>query len=912
MDISGGNANIIIQDSKHQNATREPDVRTHHIITISAKQHTPFTLVTDRMLTYLEEQTDGIDLASLSYTTTARRVDYPSRVAFSVSTVDELKHRLRKAGTPSALKAKSAPRIGFVIAGNGSQYQGMGKELYDTSPAFRTNMDYCDGILQGLGESTFLSIVKGEVNPFALDRQAFLSASVCIFSVGYSLGMMWKEWGVNPSVIIGHSLGEYASLVLAGCLTVEDAVQILVRRSNLLFAPETIAINGGMLVIGAGEMIAQDIVKESGCSKLNLSCFNGPAQTTISGPRDELVKLEAFVKTLPQPPLVKMLNSPFPWHSPLLDKPADAIRRHFDNMTLSPAHTAMALNVTGSLLDIGETIPTSYLGDQMVLPVRFDLCVAQPVAQDVEIWIELSARALLLPLLRPLVQKGVTFLPTSGGPETECWSTITKALGRLYEAYAPINWAAYHRAYKPKLLSLPSYPFARNEHWVKYVDRLHIAPSIQKETTDTPRRHILSTPLGFLEVVDPWRQYRLHIKIPGPTHPGTFIWLALSCTNGKAIVDFTVADPSAPGDFLTILIGTRDSGKWTVSFVKHQGEGGLESGVLTAKCNVESGYFTSNAGTERVFQRSRTKLLNNPSSSFFGRSMSLKMLKVSLETAAGDYALQGLTVSEDGEEAVGEIRWNNHQNPEAPDPNEHHRTFLSPVPFTPDQLRSLLQPACLTMFLSSGTISSNGYTVGRLDFTEQFHKYPRIGGTRDLTVHVFLDISNDTHEPQVEGSQSYIYAQGSVALARVTGFKRSSSTAPLPMELPLGSSNISMSKASTMMTYQASHHSIPSPPDSPFSKKKPLPVVEEVVVVNNPADDATLTPAAIIETLSIELGVPAHSISDEDMLEDLGVDSIMSLLLRDQFSKLAGKKLEWFHWQRGLTVHDLSDYALGV
>ena len=879
------------------------------------------------MLKYVERQTDEIDLASLSYTTTARRVDYSSRVAFSVSSVDELKQRLQKAGTPSALKAKSAPRIGFVIAGNGSQYRGMGKALYDTSPLFRTNMDYCDGILQGLGESTFLGIVKGEVDPFALNRQAFLSASICIFSIGYSLGMMWKEWGVTPSVIIGHSLGEFAGLVLAGCLTVEDAIQILVHRSNLLFAPETIAINGGMLVIGVGEIDAQELVKESGCSKLNLSCLNGPVQTTISGPRDELLKLEAFVKALPQPPLVKTLNSPFPWHSPLLDESADEIRKHCENITLSPAHTSMVLNTTGSVLQVGETIPTSYLGDQMVLPVRFDLCIAQPVAQDVEIWIALSARVLLLPLLRPLVPKGVTFLPSLGGPDTDCWSTITKALGRLYEAYVPINWAAYHRPYQPKVLSLPSYPFARNEYWVKYEDRLHIAPSIQKEPTGTPGRHILPTPLGFLEVLDPWRQYRLQTKVPGPIDPGSFIWLALSCTNGKTIVDFTVTDPSAAGDFLTIVVGRQNSEEWTVSFVKHQGEEGLlENGVLTAKCNVESGYFTPNAGTERVFQRSRTKLFNSPSSSFFGKAMSLKMLNASLETAGGDHAhgLQGLTVSEDGEEAVSEIRWSKQQYPDM-DPTEHHQMFLSPVPFTPNQLRSLLQPACLTMFLSSGTVSSNGYTVGRLDFTEEFHKNPRIEGTQDLTVHVFLDISNNTLEPQVEASQSYIYAQGGAALARVTGFKRSPSTPPLSTELPLRLSNASVSKDSTV--YQPSHHSIPSPPDSPA--KEPLPLVQDVVipdvvipdvvvpdvivpdvvVVNKHVDDANLTPATIIEILSVELGVPAHSISEEDMLEDLGVDSIMSLLLRDQFSKLAGKKLEWFHWQKGLTVHDLSNYA---
>jgi malonyl CoA-acyl carrier protein transacylase/acyl carrier protein len=862
------------------------------------------------MLTYLDEQTNGIDLASLSYTTTARRVDYPLRVAFSVSNVEELKQHLRKAGTPCAPKAKSAPRIGFVIAGNGSQYRGMGKALYDTSPTFRANMDYCDGILKGLGESTFLGIVNGEVDPFALNRQAFLSASVCIFSIGYSLGMMWKEWGVNPSVVIGHSLGEFAGLVLVGCLTVEDAIRLIVLRSSLLFAPDVVAINGGMLVLGVGEMAAQGIVKESGCSKLNLSCLNGPTQTTISGPRDELVKLEAFVQALPQPPLAKMLNSPFPWHSPLLDEPAEAIRRQCENMKLFPAHTALVLNATGSLLQVGQTISTSYLGDQMVLPVRFDLCIAEPAAQGVDIWIELSAKALLLPLLRPLVPSGVAFLPTLGGLKTDCWSTITKALGRLYEAHAPINWAAYHRPYQPKLLSLPSYPFARNEHWVEYQDRLHLTPSLPQELTDAPRRNVLSTPLGSLEVLDPWHQYRLQTKGPERLHPGSYMWLALSCAHGNAIADFKVTNPTAPGDFLTILIDMPNSDESTVSFIKHLGEDALESGVLVAKCTVEPGYFTASTGTERVFQRSRTKLLNSPSSSFFGKALASKMLNTSLETIGGDHALDSLTVSEDGEEAVGKLRWQKRQSLDGPNPIDHDQMFLSPVPLTPAQLRSLLHPACLAMFLSSGTISPNaGYVIGRLDFAERFISEPRIGAVQDLTVHVFLDVSTDTPEPHIEGSQSYIYSQGGAALARVTGFKKSPSVAPLPlMDLSFGLSNSMMSNASTVV-YQDTHYSMPSPPDSPPKKKTPLPIIQEVSI-SKPANDTKLTSAAIIEVLSRELGVPVHGVSDDDMLEDLGVDSIMSLLLRDQFSKLAGKQVKWFLWQRGLTVRDLSDHAL--
>ncbi|KAF8989023.1 hypothetical protein BDQ17DRAFT_485783 [Cyathus striatus] len=105
------------------------EARTYHVIGISAKSHTPFSAVVNSMLECLENNGHDIDLSSLGYTTTARRIDYATRVAFSVSSIDELKLQLRKASSGVTVDIGTAPRVGFAIAGNGSQFKGFSRNF---------------------------------------------------------------------------------------------------------------------------------------------------------------------------------------------------------------------------------------------------------------------------------------------------------------------------------------------------------------------------------------------------------------------------------------------------------------------------------------------------------------------------------------------------------------------------------------------------------------------------------------------------------------------------------------------------------------------------------------------------------------------------------------------------------------
>ncbi|KAJ3717551.1 putative non-reducing polyketide synthase, partial [Lentinula raphanica] len=205
----GGNAAVIIQEppiaQTNPTATNAlmSDPRSSHVVVLSAKSHTNFSLIVERLLARIRS-TVPISLPDLSYTTTARRMDYPSRIALSVSSIEELERQLLSGPLPSAIQGKdSAPRIGFLIGGNGSQYKGMGKILYQSSPVFQAHIDDCNAAAEAAGVHNLIGLINGAVNPRSDDLTSALAVTVGIFSVGYAAGMMWKAWGIEPHLLLG-------------------------------------------------------------------------------------------------------------------------------------------------------------------------------------------------------------------------------------------------------------------------------------------------------------------------------------------------------------------------------------------------------------------------------------------------------------------------------------------------------------------------------------------------------------------------------------------------------------------------------------------------------------------------------------------------------------------------------------
>ncbi|KAJ6498259.1 hypothetical protein DFH09DRAFT_1446759 [Mycena vulgaris] len=625
----GSNANVLVSEhlpESEQSRRQDVDSRSYHIVTLSGKPHTPFQLLVDRLSAHLD-QNPNIDLGSLSYTTTARRVDYPTRIAFSVSTIDELKAQLGARPRP-ADPPKHAPKIGFVLGGNGSQFRAMGKTLYDSSPSFRRSIDECREALKSamsVGETglmdadgdvdVLMGAISGAIDPLAHTFQSTLAASVGVIAVEYALGKVWAEWGVHPSVILGHSLGEYAGLVLAGALSLVDVMTLTVAKCSAMYEaelqPET-SPSYGMLAIECDVENALLLSRDAHVEGLEIACFNGPSQTVFAGPRAELEKLLTYVRaTAINPFPAKILPGSFAWHSSYVSAQAARVTTASSAITPSAVVTPMILNTDGSVLLPGQYLPSGYIGEQMKSTVRWDRCVAHPLCADVGIWIELSPKSILIPLLRSsLTLPGRTFLPTLNGA-VDAWSTVTKAIGRLYEAHVPINWAKYHAEYPVHVIRLPSYPFARNEHYIPYVNRLG-----KRGKEEFAQQLVLRiiTPLGALDIEDAGKRYSLQPSV-GKMGIHEYLWLAMTCAQTTHITDLHMFDTMDQNTRLSIVI----SEDGLISFLS-------DSNTLVARGTFSASTRSLMTPTSQHLIRARKRLLKDTKTSSFSSAAIARLL----------------------------------------------------------------------------------------------------------------------------------------------------------------------------------------------------------------------------------------------------------------------------------------------
>jgi len=458
--FSGTNAHAILEEAP-LNAFPPADGRTSHLLAISAAGEVALRSLAGRYATYLQGPALP-PLAAICHTAASGRNTFSHGLAVVGNTSTELAERLSafvEQGTTKGIYLRSSqsrekPSPVFLFTGQGSQYPGMGRELYATSPVYREALDRCDSLFAPLIGLSIRDLMHGDSEE---QLACTIYAQPAIFSLEYSLACLWSSWGVRPSAVVGHSIGEFVAACLAGVLALEDAVTLVAHRGRLMNA---LPAGGVMAAVRCSEAaILPALAPHAG--RVSLAVVNSPGSVVISGDR---VGVAGVLETLQQQGFSSQyLNVSHAFHSPLMDPVLEEFEGIAASLTFHEPTLTVISNVTGKPA-VGDDLRTaSYWRRHLRGSVRFSESVEFLNKQGHDLFLEVGATATLSSFVRQIAGADCR-LVASLKRRVPPWSTLMAALGDLFAAGVAIDWQGFDAPYRAGRVSLPTYPFQRERY----------------------------------------------------------------------------------------------------------------------------------------------------------------------------------------------------------------------------------------------------------------------------------------------------------------------------------------------------------------------------------------------------------------------------------------------------------------
>ncbi|WFE95436.1 SDR family NAD(P)-dependent oxidoreductase [Micromonospora sp. WMMD987] len=396
---------------------------------------------------YARRLRTAADPAALALVAAVGRSHLPWRRCAVGATVEELDAALRRPGPAAPVGQR--PRVAFLFTGQGAQRPGMTAELFRAEPVFRAAVEECAGILDPVlpVPLTTLLFDSGErVHETRFTQPALVA-------VGYALSRLWRDWGVHPEYVLGHSVGEYTAACVAGVLTLPDALRLVAERARLMQQ----CPSGVMVAVRCG--VAQVEPLLAGASRSAVAAVNGVGSTVLAGPEEELRPiLDALAD---QGVTHRRLAVSHAFHSPLLAGFAEPFTAFARGVTYRPAGIPLVSNLTGT---VGTPIDADYWREHALRPVLFGRGVRTLREAGVDTLVELGPEPVLLGMAGQDWPEARRLPSLRAGREHR---TMLDSLARLYDSGVDIDWAGVtrERAAGRRFVAAPTYPFQRERHW---------------------------------------------------------------------------------------------------------------------------------------------------------------------------------------------------------------------------------------------------------------------------------------------------------------------------------------------------------------------------------------------------------------------------------------------------------------
>jgi acyl transferase domain-containing protein len=533
---SGTIAHMIVEEAPGLHPVPENNSRTSHLFCLSAKTPAALDELAGRHEGYLATHA-AASLPDVCYTADSGRSHFNHRLAIVSATSEELRARLLdfKAGQESAglswgeVQGTQAPKVAFLFTGQGGQYVNMGRRLYESEPTFRRVVDRCEEYLRPYLPKPLRRVLypqPGETTP--LDETQY--THVAMFAIQYGLAELWRSWGVEPAMVMGHSVGEIVAATVAGQMGFEDGLRLMRERGRLM---QSLPAAGMMASLLADERrVAAALVPYR--DRVAIAAVNGPESTVISGER---AAVQAILKQLEGEAVkIKMLKVSNAFHSPLVEPVLPEFERTARDLQYTTPRFPLFSSMRLEWVSRQRLLDATYWSQNLRNTVRFSEAVRALYEQGYRVFLEIGPSPILVSMGSQCVPVGEGVWLPSLREDRDDWQQMLESLGQLYVNGVDVDWDGFYRDRRRRKVVLPTYPFQRERYWVEspsLADRAMAAtvPSEGKETHPLLGRRLRSAVPLFEQQLNTSRLSYLndHRVFDKPVLPATaYLELALA------------------------------------------------------------------------------------------------------------------------------------------------------------------------------------------------------------------------------------------------------------------------------------------------------------------------------------------------------------------------------------------------
>ncbi|HVH97331.1 MAG TPA: type I polyketide synthase, partial [Enhygromyxa sp.] len=408
-------------------------------------------------------------LADVAHSLLTTRAQLERRAAIVARDPEDARAALAAfaAGEASAQAYVASPRPGklaLLFTGQGAQRLGSGRELADAQPVFASALEQIftrfDAMLEvPLREVMFAE--PGSERAKLLDQTAYTQPA--LFALEVALFRLLSAWGVQPDVLLGHSIGELVAAHVAGVLTLDDACTLVAARGRLM---QALPGGGVMLSVVASEAEVLPLLEQH--PGVDIAGLNGPLSTVLSGDEAPLDRIAAHFERLGRKS--RRLTVSHAFHSHHMDGMLDDFRKVAESLRFAAPRIPIVSNVTGQLASAAELTSAEYWVRHVRQAVRFLDGVHTLEQLGASLCLELGPHGVLCSMAEACLSEGrphkLALLPTlrRDRPEVE---TVALGLGALHCHGFALDWAAFFAPLDPRRVELPTYPFQRQRHWLE-------------------------------------------------------------------------------------------------------------------------------------------------------------------------------------------------------------------------------------------------------------------------------------------------------------------------------------------------------------------------------------------------------------------------------------------------------------